>query len=164
MNIILGGLNQLFLTLKKFMVSFLGITAPATNSCLTSSKACAPVLARALPQATTQQAKTRRIYPTISSTTLKLITDSGNVKTPVETTQLVDFTPTPPFPNISQDPIMTFSTVSSGGHAAILTFHKRMFIRELGTHPEMFQYLFTGPGANTARLMIHPVHAARKKA
>ena len=116
---------------------------PVTSSCLISLAASVLVLEPA-PQKTTTQPTKLPLFPQILSITLKLTTDFGNVKMPVETPQIVNFTPTLRFQRISQDPTMTFSTASFGEAVPFLAFQRKVFFQQHGQLVRMFLYPNTG--------------------
>ena len=132
-----------FLHPQKLRISFLVITQLVTISCLISLAASVLVLELA-PQKTTIQPTRRPPPQKIFSITLKLTTDCGNVKMPVETTQIVNFTPTLRFRRISLIPTMTFSTASFGHPVTLLAFQRKVFFQQHGQLVRMFLYPNTG--------------------
>ena len=145
------GQVQPFSQHRKLLSSSLVITQPVTNSCLICLAACAPVLEPVLRNTTF---KLQMMSPLliIWYTTLPLKTDFGNVKTPAETPQIVNFTPILLCLSISPERIMIISTAFFGHLVTLFTFQVKVFFQQL-----IRQYLCTGLVPKTAPTMIRNV-------
>ena len=142
-----------FLHPQKLKISFLVITRLVIISCLISLEVSVLVLEYAPPKPTIQP-KLPIAFLQILSITLTLKTDFGNVKMPVETPHIVNFTLTLRFRRTSPNPTMMFSTAFFGQHVTLLAFRRKVFFQQHGKVFLMFPYPSTGLVPKTAQTTV----------